>query len=712
MKRNYLLLLFLLIGFFSSRAQEPVLTLHFETNKATLDEQSKQDLREFLSGNVPQGEAIQIELTAHTDSRGSDTFNERLSEKRGETVRNALIAQGISAPSINMKPFGEIHPTATNESEEGREQNRRVEVRLISAKTFQWEQYNKVRTANLKFKAEKGFRFESPNSGTQIEIPAGSLVYPDGRPVQGEVAIQFREYRTMADYLASEIPMHYADERGAFFFNSGGMFELAVSQNGQELQMAPGKEYTVSFIPTHELADASLYAYDENSRSWEFVAQESMDDRKINGKAWQAPDLPPEVSSTDVTRDNLNAQAEQFACLPTMIPLPAEGSPVASVKNGVLFGRQLAHGGELIPEWFLRNQRKSDGFFINGFDRSDIRLVRRVDKTERFYFEDMNELFTELEVFKDCYFERLLVPVQQEQGLGIEESVDEIFRNPNRRWVRVRIFAIDGNKCTIALSDDAEEIRIKAKLSRSAEKEYDQAFEPEEIFKEYTRLRLERQQSLSEKIASWRDFLLIAPLFKTPDEWCLDARTWLAFFDANRSMMQERYDGLIEEGMATNDTLIINTLKRYRERLEQLYASQKSRREKINKPGRDLEFTVRLSGFGLYNCDQIFRLNTQPLMVDALYKSADGEFISPVHIRIVDRETGMLFSRSGGSRMYKMPGRKMDIVATTYSGAVYHLPADEYAALDFKNDQLFTFTMNEVTSQVANPDGWETLLGL
>lgn len=73
-----------------------------------------------------------IEVQGHTDSKGADDYNMTLSEKRATTVANYLKGKGIPASRIRTKGFGETAPVATNDTEEGRAQNRRVNF-LITA---------------------------------------------------------------------------------------------------------------------------------------------------------------------------------------------------------------------------------------------------------------------------------------------------------------------------------------------------------------------------------------------------------------------------------------------------------------------------------------------------------------------------------------------------------------------------------------------------
>jgi outer membrane protein OmpA-like peptidoglycan-associated protein len=71
---------------------------------------------------------LKLEVEGHTDSVGSDDFNQRLSEQRADAVRNYLVVQGVSSDSITGHGFGKMQPVASNDTAAGRQLNRRVEL--------------------------------------------------------------------------------------------------------------------------------------------------------------------------------------------------------------------------------------------------------------------------------------------------------------------------------------------------------------------------------------------------------------------------------------------------------------------------------------------------------------------------------------------------------------------------------------------------------
>ena len=104
--------------------------LFFATNETTILPESKssmQDLYDLMNEN-PE---IRIRITGHTDNVGSDEANQKLSEGRANSVREELIRRGIAPERIEAEGKGESQPITTNDTEEGRAQNRRVEFVIL-----------------------------------------------------------------------------------------------------------------------------------------------------------------------------------------------------------------------------------------------------------------------------------------------------------------------------------------------------------------------------------------------------------------------------------------------------------------------------------------------------------------------------------------------------------------------------------------------------
>jgi outer membrane protein OmpA-like peptidoglycan-associated protein len=99
----------------------------FDTGSATLKPPTREKLAK-ISGIVLAHPGLSLQIEGHTDSVGGDQFNQQLSERRADSVRDFLIAQGVAGSAVTARGFGKTQPVAPNDTPEGRQKNRRVEL--------------------------------------------------------------------------------------------------------------------------------------------------------------------------------------------------------------------------------------------------------------------------------------------------------------------------------------------------------------------------------------------------------------------------------------------------------------------------------------------------------------------------------------------------------------------------------------------------------
>jgi outer membrane protein OmpA-like peptidoglycan-associated protein len=99
----------------------------FETNSFTLRPRARESLAKF-AGILLAYPELRLEVDGHTDSTGSDEYNQQLSEKRATSVRDYLVQQGVPISAVAVMGFGKTKPIASNATASGRQQNRRVEL--------------------------------------------------------------------------------------------------------------------------------------------------------------------------------------------------------------------------------------------------------------------------------------------------------------------------------------------------------------------------------------------------------------------------------------------------------------------------------------------------------------------------------------------------------------------------------------------------------
>ena len=105
-------------------------TLLFDFDKSVVKEQYIPILRNVIDYMVENN--YDVTIVGHTDSKGSESYNEKLSMRRAVSVKEKLLELGLSPDRIvGLEGRGELEPVASNETEEGRAQNRRIEFNLV-----------------------------------------------------------------------------------------------------------------------------------------------------------------------------------------------------------------------------------------------------------------------------------------------------------------------------------------------------------------------------------------------------------------------------------------------------------------------------------------------------------------------------------------------------------------------------------------------------
>lgn len=104
-------------------------TVHFEFDSAELTSDAKQELETMVSAFDAE-KVESIDIVGYTDAIGPESYNEMLAEERAQAVKNYLMSEGVRRSAFDLEAEGEAAPIASNDSAEGRAQNRRVEIKV------------------------------------------------------------------------------------------------------------------------------------------------------------------------------------------------------------------------------------------------------------------------------------------------------------------------------------------------------------------------------------------------------------------------------------------------------------------------------------------------------------------------------------------------------------------------------------------------------
>jgi OOP family OmpA-OmpF porin len=103
-------------------------TVSFDLNSAALSDGANSTL-DGIAGQIRDGDFLEVQ--GYTDASGEDSYNIALSQRRADSVKRYLVTKNVPLFRITVVGLGEANPTADNDDREGREQNRRVEIRLM-----------------------------------------------------------------------------------------------------------------------------------------------------------------------------------------------------------------------------------------------------------------------------------------------------------------------------------------------------------------------------------------------------------------------------------------------------------------------------------------------------------------------------------------------------------------------------------------------------
>jgi OOP family OmpA-OmpF porin len=107
------------------------LKVNFDFDKSDIKPQYHQELADFAAYMKQQQSFTVVEIAGHTDSKGADDYNQKLSERRAKAVRDYLVTNfGLDGSLFSARGYGESKPVASNDTEEGRAENRRMEAEL------------------------------------------------------------------------------------------------------------------------------------------------------------------------------------------------------------------------------------------------------------------------------------------------------------------------------------------------------------------------------------------------------------------------------------------------------------------------------------------------------------------------------------------------------------------------------------------------------
>lgn len=261
--RSILIILLFGLGQHLFAQDSKTYTLYFDFNEYELSAQASQELRQLLT-YVQELDEYTVQIEAHTDDKGAASYNRRLAERRAQTVRDFLEAEGLQVDKSDVFNFGEDRPAYDNEEEQGRQLNRRVDVTVT---TIPLESLQDL-MAKLSDGQQQRFTIDPNESthlqaanGTTIWVPAGVFQLKDGTNPEGPVELVIEEHYSKSGMIVNELSTHSDGQ----MLETGGMIYMAAEANGEPLDFREGQALTLGMPTPTQLEGMQLFNAETNA---------------------------------------------------------------------------------------------------------------------------------------------------------------------------------------------------------------------------------------------------------------------------------------------------------------------------------------------------------------------------------------------------------------------------------------------------------------
>jgi TonB family protein len=258
MKTVFFTLLTIFLSFELFAQQLKTKTVYFDYDKYHLTTEAKTILDSFYRKLKTDTFDI-IKIIGHTDADGKDHYNLTLSKNRTKSVSVYLQSKGISKDKIQIQFYGEKKPIAKNDSEQDKQQNRRVELILEKGKSSDKDNFEKQ--AQLFCIPSNKDTTIICKEGTMIKIKANSFISEKNEKSKNKrINFLVTEYCKTSDILLSNL----STTSNGQLLETEGMVHIKANINNQPLKLLKGKTIEINFPTKKKENDMQLF-----SGSWE-----------------------------------------------------------------------------------------------------------------------------------------------------------------------------------------------------------------------------------------------------------------------------------------------------------------------------------------------------------------------------------------------------------------------------------------------------------
>ncbi len=506
----------------------------------------------------------------------------------------------------------------------------------------------------------------SYKTGTRIYVPAQAFVYETGEPVQGNVQIDYREFRSPADFLFSGIPMTYDSGGATHLFESAGMFEITASQEGHQVYLAKDKPVKMDFASTNASTAYNFYVLDENQGTW------------VNKGKTDVPRI--EVAETQTIRYSGAVQdyldyKQRLASL--------------NLFDTVGFENRFADPDYFYTTLASGQKRNSEGDYTDYQDKGEfkslIRLTRVASGKKKeiaFKMKLSSKEFPEMAAFGGMKW--VLTDKESTSSFRAKYSYKKVFSD-----IRVEQTG-EGYAITLKSEEGFVTMNAYPVNSKQLGKKEHPAGNTNANRKAYARALNMREMKFNQMLAK-------------------DKKA-----NAKRYVPEEKYWASIKGKMSDHEKPM--TFELWKQHCDSFLIDEKKNIMASAASEGAIIRSLQLDGMGVFNCDQIQRL-TDPVVAKARYSKEDGSAVKTKATYIIDNRINGVLRYDGymgysPAKIAYSPGSENILITIKEDGLVAWSDQKSFRDDTEKNKVLPEFKVNEVDPNKMSVDEFRKMAGL
>lgn len=691
MKQSYYLSWLFLLLVASMQGQDLKQSIYFESAAYQLETAETQIIDDFLKSLPSNWSSYDFLLVGHTDNIGDADYNQKLSKNRCKSIKDYLLEKGFDANQIAYEGKGYEKPVASNETSTGKAKNRRVELITLKRGSFSEAPFQ-VPTEVVEFDAEEGLTYTYGRSGTVVRIGKDALVYADGSPVKGTVDFSYREFRDAADFIATDISMLYDHQHQ---FESAGMFEMNASQDGREVFVKEDAYVDVDFDLTNDdLEGVSFFEYQDDK--WSSLGAldretgENTFEVNNNCKSVYRYRMPPlqDTFQTFLNAMNTGYQLAQEADFEQFYRLGFKTLQERFEDVRYAGTRYLHYKVEKIDWNAIAKSNKALGV---GFEYNE--SYKQLDPTMQYIklpeglwmkFKETNLMkrLPEMELLAKRSW--MVLPKGKQRPLPRAKALQLLESD----YMDIRVHYLGDHNFQFILKGVGVYDTLVAQPVFVGQEKKDKVAISESLIADYNQKFEKRSKRLDEKMAfyesNWKYFLAFSKSIMPIKEQCKGINNWLKHFERNQGTMKVRYYAYT--GFSGNGSVL-------KPLMTKAVAGTPIRLQNfaLEKPTSSIQ-RLKLSGFGVFNCDALRRLGPERITVEAEFLAMDGTPIDARVINVIDYSINSILRLKNTKEISYNPERVTSIVMVDYFGKAYSVSAKELEESYKKDNQKITLT--------------------